>query len=164
MAKIREIILGHIPSGVTINDSAATTAVISTEIEFHPIDLRLKMEYILHLFIYDVNDQHDIPLLSTNWDELNVSKFSKGDFKDDFITKRSVHIKEDQLNDLVLHLETPIQIIPGKMQKNTSLYARQFQVFGTLVPAIHQASAWSNPIESQLFMTSNSITKQESLK
>ncbi|PKV50226.1 hypothetical protein ATE84_2279 [Aquimarina sp. MAR_2010_214] len=41
----------------------------------------------------------------------------------------------------------------GKLQGNTSVYSRKFEVFATLIPAIDRVSKWSKSFESQLVFT-----------
>ncbi|AXT57155.1 hypothetical protein D1815_15900 [Aquimarina sp. AD1] len=150
MAKIKQIILDRIPEYVEVDDHKINNIIVNTEIEFHPLDISGNMEYLLHLFVYDMHGASDVPVLISNWDETKIVRVEQDDRKDDFLCKESVLIKCDQANKKELVIKTPMSVKLGKLQGNSSVYHRNFKVFGTLIPAVFRASKWSEAFESKL--------------
>ncbi|KZS38864.1 hypothetical protein AWE51_14890 [Aquimarina aggregata] len=150
MAKIVEVTLDKIPEYVQVDDHRTNTIIVKTQIEFHSLDISGNMEYLLHLFVYDVHGEKDIPVLISNWDDTKVFRVARNERKDDFLCKQSVLIKSDEANKTSKIIKTPMTMKLGKLQDNTSIYTRKFEVFATLIPAIDRVSKWSEPFESQL--------------
>ncbi|MBP2830707.1 hypothetical protein J8281_00790 [Aquimarina sp. U1-2] len=153
MAKIKEISLEKIPEFVEVSDHKKNEIIVHTQIEFHPLDVSQNMEYMLHVFIYDVHGDNDIPVLLSNWDDTKIQRVVKNERKDDFLCKESVLIKADEVNKANIAVKTRMHLKLGYLQDNTSVYSRKFEVFATLIPAIDRVSKWSAPFESQLIFT-----------
>ncbi|SEL94854.1 hypothetical protein SAMN04487910_3683 [Aquimarina amphilecti] len=150
MAKIVEVILDKIPEYVEVSDNKKNNILITTKIEFHPLDVSGNMEYLLHLFVYDVHGVKDVPVLISNWDDTQVLRVVKNERKDDFLCKQSILIRSEEVKEQVLEVKTPMVLKLGELQENTSVYNRKFEVFATLIPAIDRVSKWSEPFESKL--------------
>ena len=75
MAKILSVKLLSIPEVIIVNDNHNDFTVV-VEVEFHNLDIQLKMEYCLHLFLYDIHGVVDAPLVLPNWDESKVLSIS----------------------------------------------------------------------------------------
>ncbi len=150
MAKIVEVILDKIPEYIDVDDAKSNTIIVSTEIELHPLDISGNMEYMLHLFVYDVHGVKDVPVLISNWDDTKVLRVSRNERKDDFLCKEHILIRAEEANKSKLSIKTPMTIKLGKLQDNTSVYSRKFEVFATLIPAVDRVSKWSAPFESKL--------------
>ncbi|WP_299257698.1 hypothetical protein [uncultured Aquimarina sp.] len=150
MAKITEVKLDKIPEYVEVDDTKTNTIIVKTEIEFHPLDISGNMEYLLHLFVYDVHGIKDVPVLISNWDDTKVLRVVRNERKDDFLCKESVLIRSDEANKKSMSFRTPMTIKLGRLENNTSVYTKKFEVFATLIPAIDRVSKWSEPFESQL--------------
>ena len=143
MAKILSVELDSIPDEIIVSDSLSDITVI-TSIAFHPIDIKLEMEYSLHLFVYDINGKIDIPIIVNNWDQTAVRGVSI-DHKDDFLGTKQVVVKAIEE---VLNVRTDLSLKLGKLSSSSSSYKRELRVFATMVPAISRASKWGNPFES----------------
>ena len=68
MAKISSVELINVPETIIVGDNI-NDITVKTTVEFHDIDLKLEMEYILYLYVYDIHGKIDIPVLVSNWDE-----------------------------------------------------------------------------------------------
>ncbi|TSE09131.1 hypothetical protein [Aquimarina algiphila] len=150
MAKITEVTLDKIPEYVAVDDTKTNRIIVKTEIEFHPLDISGNMEYLLHLFVYDVHGIKDVPVLISNWDDTKVLRVVRNERRDDFLCKESVLIRSEDANKKNMSIKIPMKIKLGKLQDNTSIYTRKFEVFATLIPAVDRVSKWSKPFESQL--------------
>lgn len=145
MAKIKSVELESIPEIINVGDDI-TDIIVNTSIEFHKLDISLKMEYELLLFVYDINGKIDIPVIIGNWDETQVYGVSND---------RNDHLL-GQINLLViaendkLEVNTPIALKLGNLEKGDSYTSREIEVFATLIPAIGRASKWSKPFESSI--------------
>lgn len=146
MAKIVSVSLLSIPEVLNVGDDISDITV-KTEIEFHSIDLIIKMEYLLYVFVYDIHGTVDVPVIIGNWDDSNV--FGVGDnWKDDFLGKKLIQIScKDELN---VEVNTPIALHLGKLTKASSHHSKKLQVFATLIPAIGRASKWSKSFEADI--------------
>ena len=145
MAKILSVKLVSIPEVIIVNDSN-NDFTIDTEIEFHDLDLQLKMEYCLHLFVYEVHGQLDAPLIVSNWDESRVVSISQ-DRKDEYLgreTKKIVATLKKQT------YEIPMSLNLGKLTNRSSHFSKKIEVFATMTPAVGRASKWSLPFESEI--------------
>lgn len=145
MAKIKKIEL-NIPAKSATNNEVS----VLTKIMFHDLDIKLQMEYILHLFVYDVNGSSDIPVLISNWDDTKIIQVSKNDKKDDFLGKKHLLIKTENLNKKTLSLSTTVILKLGKTTNHTTIHKRNLEVFATLIPAIDRVSKWSKSFEIDL--------------
>ncbi|MGC1205516.1 MAG: hypothetical protein WA839_11605 [Flavobacteriaceae bacterium] len=150
MAKISKVYLQDIPEFVDVSDNSTNTITVITEIIFHPLDVKLDMEYQLYLFVYDIHGKKDIPILIANWDESEIRRILKKQGRDDFLSKESFLIKSNGGKNNKLTVEKQMTLKLGKRAENTSVFARNFQVFASLIPAINKASARSEIFESKL--------------
>ncbi|MBQ4820537.1 hypothetical protein [Aquimarina sp. MMG016] len=150
MAKIKQVTLDRVPEYVEVDDTKTNAIIVNTDIEFHPIDISGNMEYLLHVFVYDIHGINDVPVLIPNWDDSQISRVVRNDRKDDFLCKESQLIRCSEVNEEQITIKTPMTIKLGKLQDNTSVYTRKFKVFATLIPAVYRASKWSEDFESQL--------------
>lgn len=145
MAKIKKIEVN------TTTESGNNNEVsVLTKIMFHELDIKFQMEYILHLFVYDVNGNNDIPILISNWDDTKIIQGSKNDKKDSFLGKKHLLIKTENLNKKTLSLSTTIVLRLGKVTNHTTIHKRNLEVFATLIPAIDSVSKWSKSFEINL--------------
>ncbi len=145
MAKINLVSLDLVPEIINVGDDI-TDIIINTQIEFHKLDIKMQMEYLLYLFVYDVHGKEDIPVIISNWDESYVMGISL-DRKDHLLGKTMLNITARTVN---VKLQTPIAIKLGELKKGASNSSRELEVFATLIPAISRASKWSEPFESKL--------------
>ncbi|MHA7056967.1 hypothetical protein ACWGOQ_0007085 [Aquimarina sp. M1] len=150
MAKIKQVTLDRIPEYVEVDNRKTNSIIVNTEIEFHPIDISGDMEYLLHVFVYDVHGINDVPVLIANWDDTEISRVVKNDREDDFLCRESRLIKCNEVTKEQVTIKTPMSVLLGKLQGNTSVYTRKFKVFATLIPAVYRASKWSETFESHL--------------
>ncbi|TPN84436.1 hypothetical protein [Aquimarina algicola] len=150
MAKIIEVTLDKVPEYIKVDDNKKNKILVNTKVQFHPLDILNNMEYMLHLFIYDINGEKDVPVVIYNWDETTILRVVNGKRKDDFLSKENILIKSDEIQKEIVTFKTQITIQLGNLQNNTSLYGRQFEVFATLQPAISRVSKWSETFESKL--------------
>ncbi|WP_111706877.1 hypothetical protein [Lutibacter citreus] len=142
MAKLTSIKLGELPESIVVgNDS--TEVSIEAIIDFHKIDLQLEMEYILFLFVYDVNGKIDIPVIIGNWDQSSIYGISD-DRHDHLMGTIKLPIKAIESNVI---LNTSIKLNLGRILDGDSYFSKKLEVFGTLIPAIGRASNWSQPKE-----------------
>ena len=146
MAKIESVSLKSIPETINVGDEISDIIVV-TQIKFHQLDLNLNMEYLLHLFIYDIHGSVDAPIIINNWDESNVIGV-KENIKDDFLGKKTVTITTTR--ETVRIIETPITLKLGSLNGSHSYYKRKLEVLATITPAIGRASKWSEPFETNL--------------
>lgn len=145
MAKIANVTIDNIPETINVGDNI-TDLVVKTSIEFHPLDISLKMEYQLLLAVYDINGDIDIPVLISNWDETNIYGVSK-DRNDHLLGKVFVSIVCDNTT---LEIHTPMALKLGDLLEGRSYFSRNLEVFATLIPAIGRASKSSQVFESNL--------------
>lgn len=145
MAKIKSVELESIPEIINVGDDI-TDIIVNTSIEFHKLDISLKMEYELLLFVYDINGKIDIPVIIGNWDETQVYGVSN-DRNDHLLGQVNLLVIAE--NDK-LEVNTPIALKLGNLEKGDSYTSREIEVFATLIPAIGRASKWSKPFESSI--------------
>ncbi|MFD2565140.1 hypothetical protein [Aquimarina rubra] len=150
MAKIKQVKLDRVPEYLEVDNAKKNSITVNTDIEFHPIDISGNMEYILHVFVYDIHGINDVLVLIANWDDTEISGVVRNDRKDDFLCKESRLIRCSEVNKKDVTIKIPMTVKLGKLQDNTSVYTRQFKVFATLIPAVYRASKWSEAFESQL--------------
>lgn len=143
MAKILNVSLLSIPEVIIINDNHNDFTVI-IEVEFHDLDIKLEMEYCLHLFVYDIHGDVDAPLVLPNWDESKVLSIAL-DRKDEYLgsATRKIFAEKKQTT-----LTVPMHLKLGKLSSISSHYSKKLEVFATIAPAIGRASKWSEPFES----------------
>jgi len=142
MAKLSSIELGDLPDSINVGNEL-TEVSIKVLIDFHKIDLQLEMEYMLFLFVYDVNGDIDIPVIIGNWDQTSIYGIS--DDRHDHLMgtiKLPVNATEKSLN-----LNTTIKLSLGKISDGDSYYSKKVEVFGSLMPAIGRVSSWSKAKE-----------------
>ncbi len=153
MAKIKQVVLDRIPEYVEVNNQKTNNIIVNTDIEFHPLDVIGNMEYILHLFVFDIHGANDIPVLLSNWDDTKMLRVERNERRDDFLCKESILLRSDEVQKRNVTIKTPMAIKLGELQDNTSVYARKFKVFATIIPAVDRSSKWSESFESQLVFT-----------
>ncbi|MCF7560645.1 hypothetical protein L3X39_08340 [Sabulilitoribacter multivorans] len=146
MAKIESVSLKSIPETINVGDEISDIIVV-TKIKFHQLDFNLSMEYLLHLFVYDIHGSVDVPIIINNWDDSNVIGV-KEDAKDDFLGKKTVTIHAS--DDIIKTFETPMTLKLGNLNGSHSYYKRKLEVLATITPAIGRASKWSEPFETNL--------------
>ncbi|WP_452225541.1 hypothetical protein [Lacinutrix chionoecetis] len=145
MSKIISVALEFIPEIIIVNDND-NDFTVNVEIEFHPLDIQLKMEYCLHLFVYDIHGEVDAPLVLPNWDESEVLSISL-DRKDEYLgfaTKKLFAEKKE------IMLSVPMRLKLGKLSHTSSHFSKKLKVFATIAPAVGRASKWSEPFESRI--------------
>ena len=139
MAKIVHVNLINVPETIIVGDDKSDLTV-EVNIAFHDIDVKLEMEYMLYILVYDVHGKIDIPVLLTNWDESTILPIAFDDSRDDFLgsyktniiaTKNSVNFRKD----IILKL--------GKFNTLKAHHTKKLDVLAFLVPAIARASRWS---------------------
>lgn len=140
MAKILAVDLLKVPKHINAGDDINDLTVI-TKIEFHPLDIKLEMEYCLHVFIYDIRGEVDAPLVIPNWDESKLLPISL-DRKDDFLGKESIVLIASKKE---IAVETPMVLTLGKVNREMSYTTRKLEVFATITPVIGRASKYSEP-------------------
>tara|TARA_R110002096_G_scaffold56623_3_gene144425 strand:- start:151 stop:594 length:444 start_codon:yes stop_codon:yes gene_type:complete len=145
MAKILSVGLLSIPEVIIINDNHNDFTVV-TEIEFHDLDIQFKMEYCLHLFVYDIHGEVDAPLVIPNWDESKVFPIVT-DRKDEYLGFQVEYISA--LNKIET-IKTSMRLQLGRLDDTSSHYSKKLEVFATIEPAIGRASKWSEPFESKI--------------
>jgi hypothetical protein len=146
MAKIKYVSLLSIPEIINVGDDISDITVV-TKIEFHPLDIKMEMDYLLYVFVYDIHGNVDTPVIIENWDESNVFGVSES-WKDDFLGKKVVEINcKEERN---VEINTPIALHLGKLTKNSSHHSKKLEVFASLIPAVGRASKWSKPFESDI--------------
>ena len=141
MAKIKKIALK-----ATDKLLAKGKIKVLTNIEFHPLDLKLQMEYILHLFIYEKQEQKSIPVLISNWDDTKIIEVAKDDKKNEFLGKKHLLIKTEQLQNTTFALATSVQLKPRNTANVTPTNPKELEVFATLIPAVDSVSKWSKSL------------------
>ena len=145
MAKIVSVNLQSIPEVIIVNDNHNDFTVI-IDIEFHDLEIKLEMEYCLHLFVYDIHGEVDVPLVMPNWDESEVLSISL-DRKDDYLGSAKHKIIAVNKKET---LTVPMRLKLGLRTQTSSHYSKKLEVFATIAPAIGRASKWSLPFESRI--------------
>ena len=147
MAKITSVDLQTVPDAIHVGDND-TDIVVLTTIEFHDIDIKLEMEYCVHLFVYDVHGDIDPPLIIANWDESNLQPIKTSlDRPDDFLGKATIYITADKKE---LTITTPMVLKLGKLGSHGSYSTRKLEIFATAAPAVGRISKWSQPFTTQV--------------
>lgn len=142
MAKIRNVIPVNTPSKVVVG-SGSLEIEVHTAIEFHSIDIKLEMEYLLYLYAYDVRGKTDVQILLNNWDESSIASIPQ-ETEDDILGKTSTKIiakTKDQ------NVETTIALKMGTIDRSKHYEHRYLRIFAELIPAIGQASKWSETLK-----------------
>jgi hypothetical protein len=145
MCKIISVDLLSVPKEIHVGDNNTDITVV-TKIEFHPLDIQTKMEYCLHIFVYDVHGALDAPLVIPNWDESTLVPIST-DRKDVFLGREVVLLSALEKK---ITIETPMALRLGKFGDHGALYSRKLEVFATVAPVIGRASKWSKSIETHI--------------
>ncbi len=147
MAKIISVELLSVPDEINVSDNETDITVVTT-IQFHKMDLQHKMEYCLHLFVYDIQGKIDPPLIIANWDESYILPIETSlDRQDDFLGKVKVLINADKNE---MSIRTPMALKLGKLIKDRTYFTRKLEVFATAAPAMGRISKWSQPYETQV--------------
>lgn len=135
MAKITSIELLTVPKFINVGEELNEIS-IQASVEFHPIDLKLNMEYRLHLYVFDIHGAEDTPVILPNWDESEVLTVV-ADRADDFLGKTIVKLeaKEQQVD-----VACSMQLQLGKFNPDRTYMDRNIEVFSTLIPVIASSS------------------------
>ena len=145
MAKILLVDLQSVPEAIIVSDNA-NDITVETTIQFHALDIEQKMEYCLHLFVYDVHGQEDPPLILPNWDESSIISIAT-ERKDDFLGKATIMLKA---NEPEVTIKTPMALHLGKLLYGSTYFTRKLEVFATVAPVVGRASKWSKPFETKI--------------
>ena len=145
MAKIKTVSANMLSDIINAGDDL-NDITVRVELEFHPADISLKMEYMLYFFVYDVHGSLDVPVIIANWDETDVHGISQK-LKDDFLGKETQLVIADQEKKIV---EKPMSLKLGSLTNHSSNIKRKIEVFATLIPSVGRASKWSEPFEARL--------------
>lgn len=146
MAKIKSVSIESIPKVIIVNDDINDFTVL-VEVQFHAIDISLQMEYVLHVFLYDIHGEIDAPLVVSNWDESHVMPISTSYGHDEYMGKSSIRLiatKQDS------SYEIPMKLKLGKLSERSSRISKKLEVFATMTPAIGRASKWSPSFNSEI--------------
>ena len=145
MAKILKVTPVKTPEKI-VAGSEPVTVTVRTEMEFHPLDIKLKMEYLLFLYAYDVRGKSDVQVLLNNWDESSISAIPQ-ETEDDVLGKVATKIIAEQQT---LSLSLDLKLKMGLLDHRKHYEHRNLRIFAELIPAIGQASKWSNILEIDL--------------
>ncbi|MBJ7882111.1 hypothetical protein [Gelidibacter salicanalis] len=146
MAKIISVRFLEVPEKINVGDNDTDVTVVTT-IEFHELDILGKIEYCLHLFVYDVHGNIDPLLIVSNWDESSIVSIETSlDRRDDYLGKASVIFKADKE---LLTIKTPMALKLGSIDSRSTYYTRRLEVFATATPAFGRISKWSEPYDTQ---------------
>lgn len=145
MAKILKVELVSIPEVIKVFDNIDDITV-ETTIQFHKQDIDLKMDYCLHLFVFDIQGEEDAPLILPNWDESSIIPISLG-LKDDYLGQAKIILTADKSKVVV---KTPMALRLVKSEQKGAYFSGKFEVFATIAPIIGRASKWSESFESQV--------------
>lgn len=143
MAKILRVSPSKIPEIIEVGKDASIILVM-VEIEFHPLDLRLNMEYLLYLYAYDIRGKEDVPIILNNWDESTISSIPQ-ETADDVLGKVCTHVVATS-NIEKIHAELKLKL--GVLNNNKYYENRYLKIFAELVPALGVASKWSEAFEA----------------
>ncbi|GGG22842.1 hypothetical protein [Christiangramia forsetii] len=148
MAKILTVEVLDFPKEIHIGNQDTTINVFA-KIEFHKLDMQYEMEYCLHVFVYDIHDQIDPPIIISNWDESYVISVATAlDRKDDFIGEANIIIKATSNE---TNLKIPVMLKLGSVNTKETYFSRNLKVFVTATPAIGRVSMWSSPHNTRVF-------------
>ncbi|GMN08414.1 hypothetical protein MTsPCn5_38030 [Croceitalea sp. MTPC5] len=145
MAKIITVEPDSVPEEIIVNDNIHDI-IVKVKLDYHLIDLQLRMQYCLHLFMYDIHGEIDAPLVVPNWDESAIHPIAL-DSRDDFLgsaTRKVIALKKR------MEYNIPMALHLGKLKKGDTSISRKLEIFATLTPAVGRASKWSKPFESIL--------------
>ena len=143
MAKILAVNPSKFPDIIEVGKDC-TIIPVHIKIEFHLVDLRLKMEYILYLYAYDIRGKKDIPILLNNWDESNISSIPQ-ETEDDVLGKVSYHIAAESEKQ---NINCELKLKLGILDRNKHYDRRHLRIFAELIPAVGVASKWSEAFEA----------------
>lgn len=147
MAKIESVRLQNIPEEIIIGDDINDINV-EIIIKFHALDITLNMEYILHLYVYDIKGSLDVPVIISNWDDTKVFTINQEGRNDDFLGTKAVIVKAQE-ESATINVEMALKL--GSLPDNHRTYLkRKLEVYATIIPAIGIASKWSNPFETRV--------------
>ena len=146
MAKIIDVSLINVPETIIIGDNHSDLTAVA-KIEFHDLDVKLNMEYILYFFIYDVHGKLDVPVMVKNWDESMLFAMNVEDSSDDFLglNKQLIVVKEKSVE-----IKTDITLKLGVLDRQKTHYTKKLEAFAVLVPAIGIASKWSKAYSANI--------------
>lgn len=143
MAKILTVNASKFPEVIEVGINS-TIIPIHTEIQFHPMDLRLNMEYMLYLYAYDIRGKIDIPVFLNNWDESSISYIPQ-ETEDDLLGKICEHITAKTK---IQSINSELKLKLGILHKNKHYDRRHLKIFAELIPAVGVASKWSEAFEA----------------
>ncbi|RKS53090.1 hypothetical protein BC962_1336 [Gillisia mitskevichiae] len=143
MAKILSVKPSEFPEIIEVGTDSSIIPV-HTKIEFHAVDLRLEMEYMLYLYAYDIRGKEDIPIILNNWDESTISAIPQ-ETEDDMLGKISIHIIATSR---IQSIDSKLKLKLGILNKNKHYERRHLKIFAELIPAVGVASKWSDAFEA----------------
>ena len=147
MAKIVSVQLEDIPEEIIIGDDINDINV-EVKLKFHPLDISLQMEYLLHLYVYDIKGKLDVPVVIANWDETKVFTINQEGRNDDFLGTKAVSVKAQEGS---VTVDVAMALKLGSLPDNHITYLkRKLEVYATIIPAIGIASKWSAPFETRV--------------
>lgn len=147
MAKIKATKLEKIPDEVVLGHETQTITVI-VELEFHRLDIQFKMQYYVHLFIYDVHGKNELPVIMSNWDDsCMISVSTIAGRSDDYLGKGMAPITAESS---YMKIKVPIDIHLGEINPDGAYISRKVEVLATMAPVFARASKWSEPQEVEL--------------
>lgn len=143
MAKILTVEASEFPEIIEVG-TESTIIPVRTEIEFHAMDLRLNMEYVLYLYAYDIRGKIDIPVFLNNWDESSISYIPQ-ETEDDLLGRICEHVSAKSEFQVI---ESQLKLKLGILNKDKHYDRRHLKIFAELIPAIGVASKWSEAFEA----------------
>lgn len=131
MAKIKTVEFVNTPSTIVVGDDI-TDIQVMVKVEFHQLDIRLEMEYVLYVFIYDICGAFDTQFLIPNWDETKINPLVS-ELKDDFFGKsfKKVLAKES-LQEISFKMDFQL----GQLKAIKSPYSKKLNAYAVLIPCI----------------------------
>ena len=145
MAKISSVELINVPETIIVGDNI-NDITVKTTVVFHDIDLKLQMEYMLYLYVYEVHGKIDVPVLVSNWDESAVYSLTE-DRKDDFLGELKVKVNASSKSEEII---SDIKLKLGLLYTCSSHYTKKLETFAVLVPAVTTIGKWSKPYSANL--------------
>ncbi|MEZ4793315.1 MAG: hypothetical protein R2783_07600 [Gelidibacter sp.] len=146
MAKVIDVNITNVPDVIIIGDNISDLTVV-VNIEFHKLDIKLEMEYMLYFFVYDVHGKLDIPVMLTNWNDSMLFPVAMENDSDDFLGLHKINVIAKQE---ILEIKTNMTLKLGMLDRQKSHYTKKLEAFAVLVPAIGIAAKWSKPYSSKI--------------
>lgn len=145
MAQINSVEVKNVPEYINVGDNVSDITV-EVKITFHSIDIRLEMEYILDVIIFDIHGPLDIPVILSNWKDTKVLPVTQ-ERKDKYLGFAKREITAD-VQTKIIELRVALRL--GKLGDTDSNTLRCLDAFATLTPAVGRSSKWSAKFEAVL--------------